>query len=220
MSRPLSFYLNLVTSQYRNSPKFLELMEALLQKLEDLSALSDGIDSAFDIDQAAGVQLDILGKIVGRERTVDFIPSYDFSPTLNDDDYRLLLKAKIGINQWDGLQSSLGPLWARLFPAGKIGSYDNQDMTMDIYASGPDLPSMAVDLIRHGYIVPRPQAVLVNYYIGDLPFLGFDYDNDFISGPDKGHWWTPLVDTYPMFGFDRQDSYICGFGPGLWYTPA
>jgi len=96
MSRPIEFYTRLLTSQYQTSPKLISFLEVLLQKLEDISDLADVLDSAFDLDTAEGVQLDILGQIVGVGRQVNFQPRFGLSPILNDSDYRILLKATIG----------------------------------------------------------------------------------------------------------------------------
>jgi hypothetical protein len=84
----------------------------------------------FDLDQAAGDQLDIIGLWVGVGRRVKTPPigvyfsldivsvGFDqgvwqgpFDPSmgitlLDDDTYRLLIRAKIGANHWDGTLAS------------------------------------------------------------------------------------------------------------------
>ena len=58
-------------------------------------------------------------------------------------------------------------------------------MTVFVYG---EFTSKIVDLIENGYVVPRPEGVLVNIYTGTLPLLGFDRDDAYIAGFDTGHW--------------------------------
>jgi hypothetical protein len=117
---------------------------------------------------------------------VNFQPSGSVSPILDDATYTLLIQATIANNQWDGTESALYPIWAQLFPGGSITIVDNQNMTCDIVLTGT-FTSIIQDLITHGYIVPRPEAVLYNYVFGDLPIFGTDENNSFIAGVDLGH---------------------------------
>ncbi len=185
--RPTSYYLALPTHEYQNSPKFLAWLAAALQPLEDVSICTESLVVAFDVDQAVGVQLDIIGAQVGASRTVSFQPTGGVSPILDDETYRLLLKATIGLNQWDGRMQTIQPLWATLFPGGRIIIQDNLDMSVTVTMSGV-LSSIIQDLITHDLIVPRPEGVKVNYEFGPMPFFGFDSNDAFISGFDGGYW--------------------------------
>lgn len=183
---PLGYYLNLLTSEYRGSPKLNALLQMLLQKFDDVSQCQVSLDMAFDIDNAVGPQLDALGTVVGAARTVGFQPSGGVSPTLDDANYRIYIKAKAAQDQWDGTIDGLQAIWATLFPTGHIIIGDNQNMTATIFLSG-NFSSIQQDLITNGYIVPRPQAVLYNYIFGG-PHFGFDLNNGFIGGFDIGTW--------------------------------
>ena len=138
--------------------------------------------------------LDIIGLIVGMPRVVKFIPSGSVSPIMDDETYRLALKAKIAANHWDGKIGSLQEIWKDLFPGGTIGIIDNQDMTMEIDTTGT-FSSLVQDLIDNGYIVPIPQAVGFNIETPDHPLFGFDRDDELVSGfsndssPLDGGYW-------------------------------
>lgn len=181
------YYLNLITSEYKNSPKFVAFLSAVIKMLEDASFCIDSMTGAFDIDLAFGAQLDVLGQIVGVSRIVNFQPSGGASPILDDTTYRILLKATIANNQWDGTIGSLYPIWKQLFPSGNIVIIDNQNMTATLIMTGA-FSSILKDLISNGYIIPRPQAVLYTYDFGSLPLFGFDRDDSFIAGFDTGKW--------------------------------
>jgi len=70
------------------------------------------------------------------------------------------------------------------------------------------------DCIRNGIVVPRPQGVEMIYLLGDLPFFGFDLDNGYVSGFDKGSWSYTSEPTF--FGFDSNNSTVSGFDIGSW----
>ncbi len=134
-----------------------------------------------------GAQLDIIGQIVGQSRIMTFQPSNGISPILGDEIYRMLLKAKIAQNQWDGRLSSILPIWANLFPGGSIKIQDNQNMTTSVFLSGT-FSSIILDLIINGLIVPRPEGVLCTYSFGTLPYFGWDLENQYVAGYDVGSW--------------------------------
>lgn len=182
----IGYYLGLLSSQYRNSPKLNAFLAVLLQKFQDVSQCQMALDTAFDIDNAVGVQLDAVGAIVGASRTVGFQPSGGVSPILDDATYRIYIKAVAAANQWDGTIDSLFPIWQNLFPGGRIIIEDNQNMTATIVLSG-SFTSIIQDLLTNGYIVPRPEGVLYTYSFSTLPILGADLDNAFVAGADLGH---------------------------------
>ena len=183
---PLGYYLNLITSQYLTSPKFMAWLAAALQPIDDLTNCVAFLTSYFDLSYAVGVQLDVIGQLVGQPRTVGFQPSNGVSPILDDTTYRLLLQARIAQNAWVGTIESLYPLWNTLFPSGRLVINDNQNMTATIILSG-SFTSIILDLITNGYIVPRPEGVLYNYVISTLPVFGADLNNAYVAGADLGH---------------------------------
>lgn len=181
---PLEYYLRLLTSEYQNSPKLNAFLTAMLQKFDDISQCQVVMDMAFDVDNAVGAQLDVLGVIVGASRVVGFQPSGGASPQLDDATYRIYIKARAALNQWDGTMDGLQAVWATLFPGGRIIIGDNQNMTATIFLSG-QFSAIVQDLITNGYIVPRPEGVLYTYVFGG-PHFGFDLNNSLIAGFDVG----------------------------------
>jgi len=184
---PVSYYTSLLTSEYRLAPNLNAWMNAKLQPFANTNACLASMNEAFDLDYAVGVQLDILGLIQGVSRTVGFQPSGGVSPVLDDETYRLLIKATIANNLWQGTQSELYPIWQSLFPGGSLVISDGQNMECTIVLSGT-FTSIILDLINNGYIVPRPEGVLYTYTYATLPIFGLDEDNDFIAGLDVGHF--------------------------------
>lgn len=158
-------YLNNITSEHRDKPKFIDWLSAHLNIIDDIYNVLKGMDDDFDIDNAIGKQLDTLGVIIGRERTLTFQPLNNFDPVLTDDYYRLVLKAKIAFNMWDGTIPSMYEIWNNIFGNDtdlSLQLKDNQDMSFNAYITGYT-DQIQQDLIQHGYIIPKPQAVRVNY---------------------------------------------------------
>lgn len=212
-NKTLDYYLKLITSEYQNSPKFLQLVTNSLNKSFDIENIALVFDSDFDIDNAIGNQLEILGAILGQGRTVNFNPTDGSSSELSDDNYRNVLKAKILINQWDGVISSLLSNWKIIFPDITIIVIDNQDMTMDIIIGGT-ISSILKDLILNGYIVPKPQGVGINYTFGSTPFFGYGLDNNYVSGYKKGIWVNAT--EHPEFAYDQNGVNYSGYDKGYW----
>lgn len=184
---PVGYYKNLLTSEYKNSPKLNQFLQVLLNKITDITTALVKLEAILYIDNATGVWLDYIGQIQNVSRTVPFQPSNGVSPVLDDNTYRLLIKATIAQNNWDGSIDSLYGVWQFLFPGGKILIADQQNMTVEIIIGGT-FSSIIQDLITNGMIVPRPEGVLYNYVFGTLPLLGFDLNDSFIAGFDLGHF--------------------------------
>lgn len=182
----LGYYLNLFTSQYKLSPKFMSWAQKAWQPIDDLTSCLISLSSNYILTYAIGVQLDELGLSIGVSRTVGFQPSGGVSPILDDDTYRLLLLATIARNTWDGKLVSLYAIWQSLFPSGRLIINDNQNMTATIILSGT-FTTILLDLIENGYIIPRPEGVLYTYATSTLPIFGADLNNSFVAGADIGH---------------------------------
>jgi len=181
------YYLGRLTSEYQQAPKFRAWLAALISPIVDLLTLAQQAYIKFDVATAVGVQLDILGTIVGASRILPFQPSGGFSPTLTDDDYRTLLYAKIAQNQWDGSPAAIYALRRQIFPAGRITIIDNQNMSLTIVLAGT-FTSLQQDMITNDLIFPRPEGVLVNYTFATLPLLGFGFNNATIAGFNVGRF--------------------------------
>lgn len=67
--------LSRVAWQYKQSPKYLAFLTALLKFGDELERVFLSIEESLDIDKAVGKQLDIIGDIVGVSRIIpDAIP--------------------------------------------------------------------------------------------------------------------------------------------------
>lgn len=145
--------------------------------------------STFDIDTAVGVKLDTLGLWIGRSRIVSqpisgvyfswdtnglgydqgiwqgpYYPDSGYT-TLSDGTYRIILQAKIAINNWDGRNDSL-PLILDAAAAGsglKMQIVDNQDMTISVWVfPETDISDASLELIaaiKQGYLTVKAAGV-------------------------------------------------------------
>lgn len=64
----MSYSLDLLLYQYRDSPKLKALFSALLGEYDTLFPVAESLLTRLDIDASVGAQLDGIGEIVGRPR--------------------------------------------------------------------------------------------------------------------------------------------------------
>lgn len=155
----MSRYTDLITNYHSTKPLFTQHVDLSTRPLADVASAMDGLLTAFDIDKAVGVQLDILGEWIGRSRTVA-VPisgvyfSFDmdglgwdqgvwqgpYDPDsgytrLSDETYRIILKAKIAINNWDGTNGSLKAILDNALAGSGLTMQivDGQDMTVGLW---------------------------------------------------------------------------------------
>ena len=155
-------YLDLVTSQHSNRPNFIALLTSFLTTVDDAVSLISDLETHFDLDLATGAQLDTLGEVIGIGRTLHFQPPDNFSPALDDDTYRLILRTKITKNQWDGTTPQIYTLWQNIFTDLQLQVIDHQDMSMTAAITGV-ISELRQVLIANGYIIPKPTGVAINY---------------------------------------------------------
>jgi len=214
----LSDYTLLITGEHQSAPNFMAMVSLLGQWAVDRRNLLASIPALYDIDNAVGQQLDRVGEWVGISRNlpihltgvyfsfdtsgVGFDQGTWFGPfdpstgltALPDDQYRILLYAKIAANNWDGTVPGAYAAWNTIFePLGySILISDNQDMTMDIVLVGPQPDAVTLALFTGGYLNLRPAGVGINNYylpsVPDAPVFGFDVETSGISGFDVGGW--------------------------------
>jgi hypothetical protein len=214
-------YLALVTSAHADRPKFIASLTAALQQIDASVELVEQIANAFDIDTAIGVQLDVLGEWIGRSRFIGIpLPNVYFSwddtallgwdsgvwkgqfdpdsglTQLSDEDYRMLLRAKIAANRWDGTIPGAYAVWAEVFGDDpQILIQDNQDMSMTIALVGSPPTAVVKSLLTNGYIPLKPAGVRVNYVVSPDtgPLFAWDVVNGVtLDGWDAGRWGIPL----------------------------
>ncbi|KAF1003698.1 MAG: hypothetical protein GAK36_00206 [Pseudomonas sp.] len=214
----VSDYLALVTSEHADKPKFIATLEAVLQPIQGAASTAANLYSAFDLDRAVGAQLDIVGLWVGIGRGVKtplagvyFALDTDavgfdqgvwkgqYDPdsgvvSLDDETYRVLIRAKIGANHWDGTLAGSKAILDLVFSGDTdVFIEDNQDMTMTVGVSGTRPSALFLALLTGGYFPSKPEGVGVDYYIvssDDGPLFGFDINNQYIAGFDQGSWGT------------------------------
>lgn len=112
-------------------------------------------------------------------------------PLINDDVYRVMIKARIIQNTWKGNVSELYDMWRNLFPENMgIQIQDLQDMSFNVILIG-DYSGLMRELIMHGYIIPKPEGVRINALsfisTDGMPIFSYNYHTLNYSGY-RSHW--------------------------------
>ena len=176
-----------VLSQYANSPTLVGIVGSFAEAMSLKSELDAFYDDVWDISEATGYGLDVWGRIVVVNRTLQVagryfgfeegLPDYDpfnVSPfyagqgttsavALSDDAYRLLILAKALANITYGSIPGINAVLQLLF-AGRGPCYvtDNQNMTMT-YTFGFVPTPLEIAIIETSNVLPRPTGVKVLY---------------------------------------------------------
>jgi hypothetical protein len=213
-----SNYTVFVTTEHKEKPKYLETLTVTIQPFTDLQTTIFNLPELFDLDGAIGAQLDAVGTRIGLTRFVKLpVPQIFFSwdeddargwdnapwfagsmsiggtSTLDDDDYRILLRARIMSNEWDGTIPGAQAAYDELFaPRGvHILIQDTGYMRMYLAIVGGIIDDVTMGLFIGDYLLLKPAGVQmfkVTQSVPDAPLFGFDIDNGNISGYDVGAW--------------------------------
>lgn len=150
----IDYYKNLLILQYHGKAKARATIDQLV-KMVVADQLPTQVQDAFGLDSAEGVQLDVIGTIVGASRT-----GFDFSGpvTLSDDDYRQLIRIAIVQNSSGSSLYDVQALLAAYFP-GIIYVFDHLGMRINYFVDSDAItPQLAEFFIMQGRL-PRPIGV-------------------------------------------------------------
>lgn len=211
-------YTNLITSEHNQAPNFVATVALIAQAFVDQQNVALSLPGLYDLDVAVGAQLDAVGLWVGVSRFVSepltgvyFELDSDplgldrgylegpFDPpdglvSLDDDTYRILIRARIIANHWDGTIANAMPALTELFlnsatPDALIFIQDNMDMSMTFAISGQSPGAAVLGLLATNALGIKPATVRVNYTQTSVyggPIFGLDMENAYVSGLDVG----------------------------------
>ena len=194
----MSNYSDLLIYQYIKKPKAKATIDAIMGEYDKLADNAIDLLNQWDIDQARGFSLDIIGRRVGVSRTLPsavskgyfgYLNSIQGEPwgegvwyrigeslgdtlVLNDSDYRFLIRAKILKNFQNGtMDYILNALRFLLTEDANIE--DNLNMTATVYLSIASLNILQRYMIEQMDILPRPMGVMYTYINASGKEFGF-----------------------------------------------
>ena len=180
-------YTDLIPSENASQPNFVAMVSFLCEPFVTNQNILASFPDKFDLDQAVGDQLDILGEWIAgpNSRTIKIPISGNYfeldvagsgldekdwyvtgealftSVQLDDDDYRQFLRAKAAANNWDGTINGAYNVYA-IFFTGKptailIHDYQNMSFALEIIGQVPNDTIMAI--LNQNYLGLRPECV-------------------------------------------------------------
>ena len=188
-------YVDLLIKQYWEKPNAVAEIEAQAATWEKIRDIYNDFHTEFDLDTAVGVQLDILGKIVGLPRNARI----EFN---DDEEYRFFLNLQIARNNGSAFMVSDEKTSIQSviqFAFDKLAYVlDNKDMTLILYIEDTfDITRLL--LILELNVLPKPQGVrylVVMYETTGLPF----------GVAELGEALPTDVDGYAELGFAPTDG--------------
>lgn len=150
-------------------------------------------DNVFNLENANSFGLSIWGALLGVPR-----PTYTdggVEVEFSDEQYRLLLRARIYLLTFDGSARALNEFFHIVFPDLIVSVKDNGDMTADISVLNEIDPAIEI-LFHQPYVsifLPRPSGVQYNISTAPTDYtkvFGFegqtDENGDSVAGFDNG----------------------------------
>nr|DAG77413.1 MAG TPA: Protein of unknown function (DUF2612) [Caudoviricetes sp.] len=189
-------YTQLIAGAHREKPRFTEWLYQLTQPLLAARTAIKGFVLDYDIDYATGAQLDAVGVRVGEARKLalkitdvffafDDVDGVGFDlgiwqtarddtygiTELSDEVYRVLLKAKVALNQYGGKNEDLIQLIDLISQAfglntSQIAYVDSQDMSVTVYIDKARVPPIVWQLFYNKVIALNHAGVLENIVNG------------------------------------------------------
>ena len=195
----MSNYSDLLIYQYIKKPKARATIDALMGEYDKLNENAIDLLEQWDIDKARGYSLDIIGKRVGVSRVLPsavskgyfgYLQTINAKPwgdgvwyrqgeatgdalTLNDTDYRFLIRAKIFKNFQNGTMDYILNALREILNAD-ANIQDNLDMTATVFLPLESLNILQRYMIEQMDILPRSMGVKYDFVNASGKEFGFD----------------------------------------------
>lgn len=141
--------------QYRGAAKLREWIDTLPAIAQsEVEDPAQTVVDILDIDNRSGAQLDIIGRIVGLGRR----PVGEADGQATDALFRLLIKARIEVNNGDATVNDIVEAVENVTGASQFEVVDNQDMSFSLTFAEPITDTTRFALLNYD-IIPRPQTV-------------------------------------------------------------
>lgn len=151
-------YADLLSQANYDRPKFNLLVRSLLKPGISLMQLIQSFNLIYELDNACGDQLDVLGEIIGASRLLNYVPASG-DRVMDDDEFRLVLKLTIAQNTWDGTLGSIKAIYANALGSNVSIKYvDNQDMSVTISVYG-DITTREIEILDSAGLLLVPAGV-------------------------------------------------------------
>jgi hypothetical protein len=186
-------YQQTINFQFGNSPTIQSLIAKFNDAIDPTLDINNILSYILNLNTAQGFGLDILGQIIGVNRSVRVINAGDYfgfyeggsdylgfdqapffdgfdsvtTTALSDSDYLLLLKAKALSNISNMSSQSINKILTILFPSQGIYVIDHHNMTIEFVFNALLTNTQMAVLIQTG-IIPKPAGVRVLLYFSPL----------------------------------------------------
>lgn len=194
------YYKDLLIIQYENKEKAraeVGLHITTLLANDIISKVQDG----YDIDTAIGVQLDVLGKYIGKDRLLE-------ASELSDENYRFVLKLRILQNNIDHSHKSIDDGLFAFFGDSLIMSA-GANMTIAYFVDSANLNKASIAFSKG--VLPRPMGVGITGLIErDKKLFGFtNYNRSSVSDLSTG--FTNYTDGFTKSGESLNYDKVINF---------
>lgn len=147
--------------------------------------------NVFRLDDCDSFGLTVWGRLLNAPRPVYTINNEKH--VFNDEQYRLLLKAKIYLLNFNGTCSNLNEFLKKFFPNVQFSVVDNYNMTVTIQVLSEMSDDLKPVLIYDGFL-PRPSGVEYLFDFGTdyttiFGFEGSEYQGTSLQGFDNGTFY-------------------------------
>lgn len=196
-------YDRLLIWQYKAKPRARATAQLINQTFAETWRGIASIPLALSIDDAEGVNLDLVGKHVGQSRVLTGLVPRDLfafhgsygsgfsrgnsgggrwyragnsltdSVRLDDPDYRFLIKCRVAKNYMTGTIENLSDMLEFIFGPASA-VYDQYDMSLSVLIQAEAITAFKRYAIQQLDILPRPAGVGIKFYLA-VPQTAFGF---------------------------------------------
>lgn len=181
-------------TQFRSSTSWQAWCDVLGQQFDDLEAAGQTLFTLLDVEASEGVQLDVIGRLIGQPRN-----------GVDDPTYRLYLSARVLANKSTGTVEDIFKIMRALY---------GQDEAQPRYEGG----LVKQFAIRIGEVLTRTEALIGVEFLGDAKEAGARALLEWSESAATGtfHLWDgPVLATGIVAGQAFSHVWVSGYATGF-----
>lgn len=188
---PSNKYTEKIAGAMTHKPNFEWFVFQITESFRENKELLESLYHSFDLDSAVGSQLDAVGVRVGTSRTIippiegveffsldvrhagldeanwyrPYVDNNTLIKTLDDDNFRFLIRCKVRTNSQNGSREGLEELINMIkdYYDVDMSVVDNQDMSVKFIVNEENVPIVIKHLLTGGYLNIKPAGVRVKW---------------------------------------------------------
>ena len=194
--------LNLLLYQFSDKTNIKTILDEYLKGIHEIQNDLFTLVDSFNIEDATGIYLDYLGRLVGELRNDD-----------NDEDYRKRIKIRLLINNSKGTPNELLDILSQLTETSNVRIWEHFPVSTLMYTDGNNATLRTLEAMKSASPITSNTVLVVDTTRNG--FVSTELLPDYPISNTKKDVLAEILDTYPFLVDENDNNFVNEIGDTL-----